>query len=424
MAFVLVVNPYIPGQKKKDKVMNMGVLAVASTLAKGYDVQIVDQYANPEVPITSYISYDTKVIAFSCSGAESYQESIKQAQSIKNEFSNIYILMGGQHISGLFQSNMLPLYPETVDCYTPGPCEKTLLEICKRIKHCEKLEKVILGEDLGKIESVDYKLYPNWEKMIPCVEVGRGCNHNCNFCNSQNMRKISKYICRGVDDVIQETKRIISLYGDKTDIFLFGSIFGENTIQTRTVLEELKNIAPEAKYTFNLRSDSRWEKYIDAMKELQIRSVFLGIESASIKILELMNKTKNPYEYLDRTHSIIKVFSELKIPFFSSFILGYWGETIQTIEETASFIGNHEEYLKAIGVNQYYVYPGSKDYDHINELAQMYDCRITYLPDIQSYSIEQQGSIPSTEIQDYCSRLERKYNDIEYFEKVRSWRFL
>lgn len=424
MAFVLVVNPFIPGQKKKDKVMNMGVLAVASTLAQEYDVQIVDYYANPDTPISTHISYDTKVVAFSCSGAESYRESIKQARIIKHEFPNICILMGGQHISGLFQSNMLPLYAETVDCYIPGPCEKTLLDVCGKIRRGETLDSVMLGEDLRKIGFMNYELYPNWQEMIPCVEIGRGCNHNCHFCNSQNMRKISKYICRGVEDVIQETRRIISLYGSKTDIFLFGSIFGENTIQTRTVLEELKKIAPEAQYTFNLRSDSRWEKYIDAMKELHIRLVFLGIESASIKILELMNKTKNPYDYLERTQSIIKVFGELNIPFFSSFILGYWGETEQTIAETFTFIKNNKDYFKAIGVNQYYVYPGSTDYDHISELAKVYRCKINCLSDIQSYSIEKQGEITSSEIQNYCNILENQYNDQEYFEKVRSWRFM
>lgn len=46
MAFILVVNPYVPGQVKQDKVMNMGVLTVASALADEVDVKIVDHYSN------------------------------------------------------------------------------------------------------------------------------------------------------------------------------------------------------------------------------------------------------------------------------------------------------------------------------------------------------------------------------------------
>ncbi len=87
MAVVLVVNPYVPSQIKQDKVMNMGVLTVASALASEFDVKIVDHYSNPLKQVKEWFDDDTKVVAFSCSGAESYYASLIEARKIKKEIS-------------------------------------------------------------------------------------------------------------------------------------------------------------------------------------------------------------------------------------------------------------------------------------------------------------------------------------------------
>lgn len=423
MAFILIVNPYVPGQIKQDKVMNMGVLTIASALASEYDVKIVDHYSHPLTPLSEWIDLETRIIAFSCSGAESFYTSLVEARKIKIEYPEVIILMGGQHISGLYQSNILPLNEPSVDCFTPGPGEISLLKIAQIVKEGKTLPKVVLGEDPGKIFKINYKLYPNWQLLIPCVEIGRGCNHNCNFCNSENMRKIAKYICRDVYDIEEEVQTIVDLYGNQPDIFLFGSIFGENTQQTSTVLSDLKNIAPQAKYTFNLRTDCNWEKFIDPLEQLTIRSVFFGMESASPSILQRMNKSRNPQRYLEKSHSALKKFTEENIPFFTSFILGYWGETNETINETAQFIENNQDYLRAIGVNRYYIYPGSKDFMNIHELSQKYKCKLEYLPNLQSYIILEQGNLSGEFIEQKSNELESLYNEPVYFESVRSWRF-
>ncbi len=423
MAFVLVVNPYVSGQIKQDKVMNMGVLTVASALANEFDVKIVDHYSNPSKQIKDWFDDNTRIVAFSCSGAESFYTSVIEARKIKREFSDIVILVGGQHISGLFQSNILPLNEESVDCFIPGPGEITIIKIVSEIKKGNTIPKLILGEDTREILKLDYTLYPDWKNMIPCVEIGRGCNHNCNFCNSKNMRRIAKYICRNVCDVDDEVNTIVNYYGDETDIFLFGSIFGENIKQTSSVLSDLYELAPRAKYTFNLRTDCIWEKFIEPLEKLNIRSVFFGMESASIDILFRMNKARRPEQYIKRSHEIFKKFSEERIPFFTSFILGYWGENSKTITETSTFIEDNREFLKSIGVNRFYIYPGTYDFDNITELSKKYSCQLEYLENFQSYVILKQGEFSGGEIEMKCQELESKYNDPTYYENVRKWRF-
>lgn len=423
MAFILVVNPYVPGQVKQDKVMNMGVLTVASALADEVDVKIVDHYSNPTRSISEWFDTDTQVVAFSCSGAESYYTSLIEARKIKLGYPDKVILMGGQHISGLFQSGILPVNEVAVDCFTPGPGEISIGKIVNAVKKREKIPKVVLGEDPRKIYSLNYSLYPDWKNLIPCVEIGRGCNHSCNFCNSENMRKISRYICRDVSEVDREVKTIVDYYVDDTDIFLFGSIFGENTRQTATVLNDLYEFAPRAKYTFNLRTDCQWEKFIDPLEKLKIRSVFFGMESASKSILKKMNKSRNPEHYIERSKMAIKKFSEENIPFFTSFILGYWGENQDTINETKCFIYKNRDCLRAIGVNRFYIYPGTYDFDNVQELSHVYGCKIQYLDELQLYSILRQRDFTGEEIEKICRSIEIDCNDPDYYEKVRSWRF-
>lgn len=423
MAFILVVNPYVPGQIKQDKVMNMGVLTVASALACENEVKIVDHYSNPTKQISEWFDSDTRVVAFSCSGAESYCTSLIEVRKLKKEHPEIFILMGGQHISGLFQSGILPIEETAVDCFTPGPGEISINKIVNAIRKGQVVPKVVLGEDPGVIYPLNYSLYPDWKNLIPCVEIGRGCNHNCNFCNSEKMRKIARYICRDVSDVDKEVRTIVDYYGADTDIFLFGSIFGENTRQTAAVLNDLYEIAPTAKYTFNLRTDCRWERFIDPLEKLNIRSVFFGMESASRTILENMNKSRRPDEYIERSRKVLKKFSEEGIPFFTSFILGYWGENWDTIKETREFLCENRDYLKAIGVNRFYIYPGTYDFDNVLELSKRYNCKTEFLSDLQSYQILRQGNLTGEEIENECRILEKEHNDTLYFDNVRSWRF-
>ena len=423
MAFILVVNPYVPGQIKQDKVMNMGVLTVASALANEVDVKIVDHYSNPQSSIIEWLDSDSRVVAFSCSSAESYHTSLIEARKLKKERPDIVVLMGGQHISGLFQSRILPIREAAVDCFAPGPGEITIVKIIREIRNGQVPPKVILGEDPKTIYPLDYSLYPNWKNLIPCVEIGRGCNHSCNFCNSKQMRKIARYICRNVNEVDREIRTIVDYYGENTDIFLFGSIFGENTEQTASVLTDLYEIAPSAKYTFNLRTDCRWEKFIDPLERLNIRSIFFGMESASKIILENMSKTKRPDYYIERSKRIFKKFSDDEIPFFTSFILGYWGENRESVNETIEFLSENREYVRAIGVNKFYIYPGTYDFDNVIALSQKYNCKTEFLEDLQSYQILRQGSLTGEEIERLCQLIEIQQNDSLYLENVRNWRF-
>jgi radical SAM superfamily enzyme YgiQ (UPF0313 family) len=423
MPDIVLINPTVPMQHKKDRVPNIGLLATATVLNRHFEVQIVDHYSTPFIDLASQIPQDVRAIAFSCSSAESYYSALQEALKIKFLWPHVPILMGGQHITGLYQSSILPKEMSCVDCYFVGSSEITAEDVFTKILKGEKPNKVVIGEGVSTIFALDYKLYPNWEYLIPCVEIGRGCNHSCNFCNSRKMRELSNYICRDAHDVLREIEYITSIYGKESDIFLFGSIFGENTDQTNEVLHLIEEYAPEAKYTFNLRVDCQWEKFIDALEHLKIRSVFFGMENAADEILLNMKKTTDPQKYRERALTIFKKFTQLGIPYFTSFILGYWGENKKTLIQNRTFLEQHCEYLSAIGVNRYYIYPGSWDFDNIISLCRKYNNTVKFIPQLQTYILENKVFFSGNEIELYCNELEVMCNHEKHMEDVRRWRF-
>ena len=92
------------------------------------------------------------------------------------------------------------------------------------------------------------------------------------------------------------------------------------------------------KYTFKWHSYFRCqfadEEMIELMKESGCEGVFLGIESGSQRILNNMHKLVKIEDYY-RGHRLLNDYNILT---FDSFIVGFPGETQETVNETLQFI--------------------------------------------------------------------------------------
>jgi hypothetical protein len=83
---------------------------------------------------------------------------------------------------------------------------------------------------------------------------------------------------------------------------------------------------------------------VELMKESGCMGVFLGIESGSDRILKNMNKVASVERYLNG----ISLLKENEIVTYGSFIIGFPGETDETVRETLDFIKETEiEFYRA-----------------------------------------------------------------------------
>lgn len=91
-------------------------------------------------------------------------------------------------------------------------------------------------------------------------------------------------------------------------------------------------------YSFRWNSHFRCqyadEETVRMMKASGCEGVFLGIESGNEQVLKNMNKNAD----VDGYKRGIELLHKYEIPFYSSFIIGFPGETQQTVQDTIAFI--------------------------------------------------------------------------------------
>jgi radical SAM PhpK family P-methyltransferase len=163
------------------------------------------------------------------------------------------------------------------------------------------------------------------------LRTARSCAFKCAFCNYP--ARAGKLSLSSLDTVERELSSIRSLENVSNVVFIDDTF---NVPLPR--FKDLCRLMIKKQYNFNwfsyFRCSNSDEEAFDLMAESGCKGVFLGIESGSPSILKNMNKAATIERYAEG----IKMLKERNITTFGSFILGFPGETDQTVEETIDFI--------------------------------------------------------------------------------------
>jgi len=129
----------------------------------------------------------------------------------------------------------------------------------------------------------------------------------------------------------------------------FNRLNGLGTVQSVNIIDDTFNVPVKRfkeilrmmiknRYNFRWNSHFRCQfadrEAVELMKESGCEGVFLGIESGSDRILKNMNKKAVIQHYLNG----IQLLKEMDIMTYGSFIIGFPGETEETVAETLHFI--------------------------------------------------------------------------------------
>jgi p-methyltransferase len=182
------------------------------------------------------------------------------------------------------------------------------------------------------------------------TRTARSCAFKCSFCNYPT--RAGALTLASTEAVERELNSIREL-GDAKNVVFIDDTF--NVPLPR--FKDLCRMMIRNGYGFNwfsyFRCSNSDEEAFDLMAESGCKGVFLGIESGSPAILKNMNKaaTIERYGYgIDQLH-------RRGILTFGSFIVGFPGETAETVEETLSFIKEHKPtYYRA---QSWYCEPGT-----------------------------------------------------------------
>jgi len=163
------------------------------------------------------------------------------------------------------------------------------------------------------------------------IATSRGCPYNCGFCGAQTVwtRKVR---VRRPEMVIAEIEECIVKYGvhsyNFTDEFF--------TAHKRHVMEICSLICKQKldiAWVCSARAQHLDRETLEAMREAGCREISYGIESGNQDILRRIDKSLD----LDEAIRVVELTKKVGIMTHASYILGYIGETEDTIKDTIRF---------------------------------------------------------------------------------------
>jgi radical SAM PhpK family P-methyltransferase len=182
------------------------------------------------------------------------------------------------------------------------------------------------------------------------TRTARSCAFKCSFCNYPG--RAGALTLTSMDIIEKELDAMLAL-GDVENVVFIDDTF--NVPFPR--FKEICRLMIRKKYPFNwfsyFRCSNSDEEAIDLMAESGCKGVFLGIESGSPTILDNMNKAAT----IEKYYRGVEMLRQRNIMTFASFIVGFPGETDETVQESINFIRDaRPDYYRA---QMWYCEPGT-----------------------------------------------------------------
>lgn len=182
------------------------------------------------------------------------------------------------------------------------------------------------------------------------LRTARSCAFKCAFCNYPP--RAGKLSLASLETVERELSSIRAIREVENVVFIDDTF---NVPLPR--FKDLCRMMIRKQFNFNwfsyFRCSNSDEEAIDLMARSGCKGVFLGIESGSPTILKNMNKAATIERYAEG----IKMLKAHNIATFGSFIVGFPGETEETIQETIDFVRvNKPDFYRA---QMWYNEPGT-----------------------------------------------------------------
>ncbi|MGW0432596.1 PhpK family radical SAM P-methyltransferase [Micromonospora sp. NPDC003197] len=179
---------------------------------------------------------------------------------------------------------------------------------------------------------VDYDLFrPADLNEFVTTRTAKSCPFSCAFCGFP--QRAGRYTYLDLSDVERELDNIRRIPSVSTVTFIDDTF---NVPKNR--FRDLMRLMIDKDYGFRwnsfYRSDHGDPATIELMRDAGCEGVFLGVESGSDQMLAAMNKTARRAHYLEALAN----FRDAGISTYASLIVGFPGETDETIAETISLI--------------------------------------------------------------------------------------
>lgn len=303
------------------------------------------------------------------------------ARGVKRRLPETRILVGGPHVSSMGPETM-SRFPE-FDLAVVGEGELTLSQV---------LACYSSGGDIGSVNGIIYRdengrprgtapgpvekdldrlPFPAWDLLpdfpraylpmvyefphgpVASIAASRGCPFKCRFCDTSTFGGRMRHYSPG--KVVEMMRHLKEQYGVRHIIFV-DDLF----LASRKRATEFCNLLIEERlgltWTCLARADSVRPELLALMKRAGCWEVMYGLESGSDEILQKMEKSLG----VAKSRQAVTWSAEAGIRVKGLFILGYPGETEETIAQTEAFISSIP--MQEMQLTKFTPYPGSPIY--------------------------------------------------------------
>lgn len=281
--------------------------------------------------------------------------ALDSADKIKQVKPDTIVVLGGYHPTFEYES---VLKEKSVDVVVRGEGEYTLLELVHTLEnhgdlknveglafHDENDGSLVLTPDRPIIQDLDelpfpaFHLFPmekyrilNISTNVATIITTRGCPMQCSFCSSAALHG-NKLRRRSYQNVCDEIE--LRLKEENIDTIAFmDDTFTLNKRFVTDFCREIKRRNLKFWWGCTSRVDTLDEELLRLMKETGCITLFMGVESADVNVLEKMNKNIT----LEKTQRAFELCRKVGIRTIASCVIGMPEDTRESINSTIEFV--------------------------------------------------------------------------------------
>lgn len=351
----LVNPPLLPGMFKHHPLVPLGLAYLASVLEKaGYEVKVFDcppLGLSHEGLIKMLADFSPDFVGVTCM-TMMYPSAIKVATMTKECLPDTIIGVGGPHVT-FYDEETLKECP-FIDLVVRGEGEQTMLDIAACIKENRKLskvdgitlrnnDKIIKTSDRMLIQNLDALPYPAYhlfpmdryriygKKIMPII-TSRGCPFQCSFCVTSRMVG-RRFRARSPENVVSELEWLVREH-DADAICFYDDTLTLDKNRIVKICKMIKERGIDVSWDCQTRVDQISFEILREMVAAGCELVSFGVESGSNKILGKIGKGTT----VEQNKRAIALAKKAGLLVAVSVIIGYPGETVETVNETLKFL--------------------------------------------------------------------------------------
>ena len=291
------------------------------------------------------------VVGISAQATPAIYDVYNAAMVVKEWNPNTIVVVGGAHAT--FKYSEILKECNDIDFVVRGEGEITLNCLLEALEHgsmssvmgiAYRNNSEIIENPLRlPIANLDILPFPAYDLLdlqryfsqgirIMTMVTSRGCPFGCRFCSSSRVLG-KKWRARSPQNVVDEISYLIDNYHIQEFEFL-DDLFSFDPERVSEICRLIQKLELNVGWTCSARADiiSENPKMPFLLKEAGCHSVYMGIESGSQRILNLMRKGIT----LQHVYKAVKIVKSVGLRLILSFMFGYPGETIDDMNSTIS----------------------------------------------------------------------------------------